>query len=254
MLLTPGETVLALVAGGVAGSFLNACAWRLPRGESLVKPRSRCVACGHPLGPLDLVPVLSYLWLRGRCRYCGGRIPPRYLVVELAAAGATLSAVHAAPDLLHAARTAVFLWFLILVTTTDLETGLIPDQAVGTAALLGVGTGLFLPETLLPGLYGALAGAGILYAIILASRGGMGGGDAKMAAVMGLFLGWQGLLLALFVAFVSGGLLAAGLLLTGRKERKDALPFAPFLALGGAVAQFWAGPLLAWYLSLGGWR
>ncbi|MGQ9533339.1 MAG: prepilin peptidase, partial [Desulfotomaculales bacterium] len=234
--------------------FLNACAWRLPRGESLVTPRSRCVACGHPLGPLDLVPVLSYLWLRGRCRYCGSRIPPRYLFVELAAVGATLSAVHAAPDLLHAARTAVFLWFLILVTATDLETGLIPDQAVWAALLLGLGTGAALPGALLPGLYGALAGAGILYAIILASRGGMGGGDAKMAAVMGFFLGWRGLLVALFVAFVAGGLLAAGLLLTGRKKRKDALPFAPFLALGGAVAHFWGEPLLAWYLSLGGWR
>ncbi|MBC7105224.1 MAG: prepilin peptidase, partial [Firmicutes bacterium] len=197
MLLTPGDTVLAVVAGGVAGSFLNACAWRLPRGESLVAPRSRCVACGHPLGPRDLVPVLSYLWLRGRCRHCGVRIPPRYLVVELAAVAAALAALYAAPGLIQAVRTAVFLWFLILVTVTDLETGLIPDEAVAGAALLGVGTGLFLPGTLLPGLYGALAGAGILYAIVLASRGGMGGGDAKMAAVMGLFLEWRGLLLAL---------------------------------------------------------
>mgnify|MGYP000330213919 CR=1 FL=1 len=254
MLLAPEEMVLAVLAGGVAGSFLNACAWRLPRGESLWRPRSRCVACGHPLQPLDLVPVLSYVWLRGRCRYCGVRIPLRYMLVELAAVAAALAALHAAPDLLQAARTAVFLWFLILVTATDLETGLIPDQAVWAAFLLGLGTGAALPGALLPGLYGALAGAVVFCAIVLASRGGMGFGDVKMAAVMGLFLGWRALPVALFVAFVAGGLVAAALLLTRRKQRKDALPFAPFLALGGAVTQFWGEPLLDWYFSFGGWR
>ncbi len=237
--------------GAAVGSFLNAAADRLVKGTSLLFPASHCDACQHTLGPLDMIPVVSYLALRGRCRYCGARIGARSLWVELGTAFSfTLAALafppHDTPGLFHLTLLSALLCILILVTVTDLEHGLILDRVIwpgialaGVAALTrGWAT---LPEFLL----GGAAGAGLIWLIRRIVPEGMGEGDVKLTAFIGLSCGLRGLGFALFIGFVVGGLIAAVLLATGRKKRGDTLPLGPFLALGGAVALLYTPQLLA---------
>lgn len=240
----------ALLLGAVVGSFLNVVIARLPRKESLVTPRSRCLTCGATIRWFDNFPLLSYLWLKGRCRDCGSRVGWRYPVVE----GAT--AVVFALSTLHLGLTLpllpalLFLSALVAVTAIDLEHQLIPDRIT----LPGVAVG-FLASLVIPGrawvdsLIGILVGGGIFFVIIALSRGGMGGGDMKLAAMVGAFLGWKPTLLALFLGVFLGGFVAVVLLLGGLRKRKDPIPFGPFVALGAAVSLFWGEGLLRWYLA-----
>lgn len=227
--------------GSAVGSFLNVVADRLPAGGSLLQPPSHCEACGRRLTALELLPVLSYLALGGRCRACGARIGLRTLLVELGSGALfALAAWRIVPAdwrgwatlLLSSAYLAV----LIAITATDLEHGLILDRVTFPAI------GLALVGALLAGwpglpyrLGGGLLGAGIFALIIALVPHGMGWGDAKLAGFVGLITGLPGVLFALFVAFVSGGLVAGVLLATGRRKRGDTLPLGPFLALGGAA-------------------
>lgn len=243
----------ALLLGAVVGSFLNVVITRLPRKESVVTPPSRCLACMAPIRWFDNLPLLSYLWLKGRCRECGSRIGWRYPVVEgVTAVVFALSLRHfgLTPALLPAL---LLLSALVAITAIDLEHGLIPDRIT----LPGIGVG-FLTGFLTPRLFwgdslmGILIGGGIFFVIILLSGGGMGGGDMKLAAMVGAFLGWKLMLVALFFGVFLGGVVAVTLLLSGRRRRKDPVPFGPFLAVGSTVSLFWGEGLLRWYL--GGFR
>jgi leader peptidase (prepilin peptidase)/N-methyltransferase len=240
---------VSALLGALIGSFLNVVIVRLPRGESLVAPRSRCRTCGTALQWFDNIPVLSFLALRGRCRTCGEAISPRYPVVEAVSALAFALAAWRMTTLGDLLIAWAFLAAMIAVAGIDLDHRIIPDRITVPGIVLGfvtsfLGTGVSWLDSLL----GALAGGGILFAVIVVSGGGMGGGDMKLGAMIGAFLGYRLALLALFLAVIVGGMVALGLLSTGIRKRKDAIPFGPFLAVAGAVAILWGEAILAWYL------
>jgi leader peptidase (prepilin peptidase)/N-methyltransferase len=239
--------ILAAMAGLLIGSFLNVCIHRLPRRLSVVFPPSRCPACGTILRPVDLIPVFSYLWLRGRCRSCGKGIALRYPMVELATAAGFGMAVARWGLGLAALQAAVFLSLLIVACGTDLETGTIPNRVTIPGTIAGLTLMAFDPAGLMPPVLGMIAGGGTLLLLALVSGGGMGGGDVKLGALMGAFLGWPDVGVALAVAFLAGGVVGMVLLASGRKRRRDPVVFGPFLAVGAVAALFWAASILNWY-------
>ncbi len=244
------EATFAGLLGAVFGSFLNVVAYRLPRRESLVKPRSRCPSCETPVRPYDNVPVLSWLLLRGHCRNCSARISPRYPLVEgataLLCAGAVLTHGSAAGIALSVA----LILLLVPAALIDLEYRIIPNKLTGAGALLALGLGTALDPAGEPTrlIAGAAAG-GFLLIAALAYPGGMGMGDVKLAGVMGLFLG-AAVAPAILIALLCGVLLGAAIVARkgARAGRKTAVPFGPFLALGGIVAVFAGQPIVNWYL------
>jgi leader peptidase (prepilin peptidase)/N-methyltransferase len=239
-----------IVLGLVIGSFLNVVIARVPEGRSVWRPRSACPGCQAPIAWYDNIPVLSFLALRGRCRACAMGIPWRYPLVEVSTAAAfALAYVHFGLTV-HFAVAAALLAALVAITAIDLRHQIIPD----VITLPGIAAGLL--ASLVPGrvswvesLIGIAVGGGIFLLIILVSGGGMGGGDMKLGAMLGAFLGWKLGLLALLIGVLSGGVVAICLLALGRKGRKEAIPFGPFLALGGAASLLWGHPILEWYLS-----
>lgn len=244
----------AFVLGAILGSFVNVLIYRLPRGESVIAPPSRCPSCERRLRWWENVPILSFLVLRGRCRTCGAGISPRYLLVELIVAGLFAYCAWQHGISWDAAACAVFGMLLVAVFFIDLEHRIIPDRITfpGMAAGL-VLSGLRDGVWGLAGAAGAAVGAGaVLLLIALLSRGGMGGGDVKLAAMMGAFLGWPLIGVGLFVGVIVGGAVAIVLLAAGLKGRKDHIPFGPALAVGGFVAMEWGQELLRWYLGVFG--
>ncbi len=243
--------VFVFLLGLVGGSFLNVVAWRIPRRESLVKPGSHCPECGHPLGSLELIPVAGFLWLRGRCRHCGARIPPRYPLLELATATLFLLLFWKFGPTGTALFYACLVLVLLATTCTDLMVRLIPNRILlaGLAAGLAL-LAVFRPESWLDAGIGLLVGGGLSLLAAEISRGGLGYGDVKLSGVIGFFLGWPNELAALFLAVLSGAAVGLGLVLAGVKTRKDYIPFGPFLALGALIGLFWGQALIHWYLSL----
>jgi leader peptidase (prepilin peptidase)/N-methyltransferase len=251
-------TIFWGLLGSAVGSFLNVVADRLPAGGSLLQPPSHCAACGRRLTALELLPVLSYLALGGRCRTCKASIGVRILVVEAGTGLAfALAACRTSPASLSGwvalILTSAYLAVLIAVTVTDLEHGLILDRVTFPAIGLGlVGALLAGWPGLLYRLGGGLLGAGVIALIIALVPHGMGWGDAKLAGFVGLIAGLPGVLFALFVAFVSGGLVAGALLATGRRKRGDTIPLGPFLALGGAAVLLYGQEMLRTFQALAG--
>jgi leader peptidase (prepilin peptidase)/N-methyltransferase len=244
------EGVLVFVLGLLTGSFLNVCICRLPKGESIVFPPSRCPACGRRLGAAELVPVFSWIRLRGRCRGCGASVDARYPVVELLT-GLVFVLLYRQLALTAAfATAAAFFSVLIIITFIDLEHQLIPNRLV--VVLLGIAAlrQIFWPEVALASaVWGAAAGAGILLAVAVISRGGMGGGDVKLMLPLGFYFGLQGTLLLLLLAFISGGMVGGLLLLLKIKGRKDPIPFGPFLVFGALVVALAGQQIIEWYLN-----
>ena len=242
---------LALLGGLLAGSFVTVVAHRVPRGESIVGPRSRCPGCGAQIAAYDNVPVLSWVVLRGRARCCGAAISPRYPLTEL-----TLGALYAATVLVlwdepgEIALGLVFVTTLVAVALTDLERRIIPNKILLVTAILGLAIAAVtdpgsLPERALA----ALAAGGLLFLAALAYPRGMGLGDVKLAAVMGLFLG-RNVGPAILVALLAGSLVGLAMIARhGAAARKQAIPFGPFLALGGVVGLLAGDELVDWYLG-----
>lgn len=276
--MDPGTVVTAILAallGAAVGSFLNVIAWRVPKGESLFRPGSRCTSCGKSIEWYDNVPVLSWLVLRGRCRSCGSSFSFRYALVELVTALLFAGALLQNGLNLLFARDAVFISLLVCAVLTDLDHWIILD----TVSIGGIFAGMAF--SLVPGGIGLLdsvltaAGAFTLFFLIrMASifflrkkagytkapeghedeadefQGGMGWGDIKLAAMIGAFLGPTSTIVALFAAFVSGALFGVVILAKGR-DRRVPVPFGPFMALGAILALF-AGPAIwALYWSTG---
>jgi leader peptidase (prepilin peptidase)/N-methyltransferase len=243
--------VAAALAGLLIGSFLNVVAWRLPRGESLSRPRSRCPQCETPIKPYDNVPVLSWLLLRGKCRHCGAQISPRYPLVEAATAALYVAVVVFLDGALDITLGLLLVTALIPITLIDLELRLIPNKITLPAAVAAVVAGVildvsFVPEQLIAG---AAAGGFFLLAAILYPRG-MGMGDVKLAGMLGLYLG-RAVAPAIFIALIAGVLVGAIVIarVGARAGRKTAVPFGPFLALGGLVALFVGDGLVDAYLD-----
>jgi leader peptidase (prepilin peptidase) / N-methyltransferase len=238
------EIALAAVIGAIVGSFLNVVVWRLPRGESLVKPRSRCPACDKPIAPYDNVPIVSWLLLQGRCRNCGARISPRYPLVELitAAAFAGVVAVRGFDEGL--VLELPFVAALIALAGIDYDHKLLPNKIVYPMAAYGlVATLLVDRDDLVENL---IAGGGAFLFLLLAALAyprGMGMGDVKLAGAMGLYLGLS-IVPALLTAFLAGSIVGLAIIAReGAAGRKKAVPFGIFLALGGIVGVL-AGPEL----------
>ena len=250
----PMLTLFALVAGAILGSFLNVCIVRLPAGESIVRPASHCRRCGAGIHPFDNIPLLSFMLLRGRCRRCGEPISRRYPLVE--ATTAVLFAILVATSALTPvlAIHALFLGALVVITFIDIEHQTIHDVITLPGIVIGlVAAALGLGPHLLDSVIGTLLGGGLLYIVAagyqaLTSVEGMGGGDIKLLAMIGAFLGWQGALLAVLLASASGSIYGALLILKRKGSSRIPIPFGPFLALGAACALFFGDALVEWYL------
>ena len=232
--------VLAGVAGLLVGSFLNVVAYRLPLRESLVHPRSRCPECGEPVRPYDNVPVLSWLILRGRCRFCSTSISPQYPLVEATTAALYVAVAVTADDALHAALGLLLVTALVPITLIDLEHRLIPNRITAAAAVAAVVAILaFDPGFIVEAAVAAAAAGGCFLLVAIISPRGMGMGDVKLVAMLGLYLG-RAIAPAIFIALVAGVVIGAAVIArVGMTEgRKTAVPFGPFLALGGLIAFF----------------
>jgi len=245
------EGVLVFVLGLLAGSFLNVCICRLPRGESIVFPPSGCPACGRRLGVAELVPVFSWLWQRGRCRGCAAAISWRYPVVELLTGCTFLLLLYQLGLTAAFAASAAFFAVVIVIAFIDLEYQLIPNRLVIVLLVVAAIRQIFWPEApLASAIYGALFGSLLLLALAILSGGGMGGGDVKLMLPLGFYSGLPETLLLLLLAFISGGLVGGALLLLKIKGRKDAIPFGPFLSTAALVTALAGRQILDWYFAL----
>lgn len=250
------------IFGLIIGSFLNCVIYRLKTKESIVSSRSHCPKCGHKLSWKDLVPVLGFLSLKGKCRYCFQKISWQYPAVEIMTALLFLLIVfYFSFDLLSAAYYLLLASFLVVILVYDLKYYLIADEIIYSAIaivflerilrfavnypLLSVG------EAILNPLISALSAAAFFAAMVFVSKEQwMGWGDVSLAFFMGLFLGFPNILLALFLAFMLGALVGIVLIIFGRKKMKSQVPFAPFLVWATFIALFWGERIIAWYLEL----
>jgi leader peptidase (prepilin peptidase)/N-methyltransferase len=254
-------TGLLLVACGLfglaVGSFLNVVIWRVPRKESVVRPPSHCPTCDEPIRAWDNIPVVSWVALRGRCRQCGGHIPARYPMVELVTAA--LFAGAALRFRTNWVLPAYLLFFaaLLAISVIDLEHYIVPNRIIwptGLASiplLIGAAAAGHEWHALRSAAIGGVAAWVFLLVLHLVNPRGMGFGDVRLAAVIGLYLGWLGMgqvALGLFLAFLAGSVVGIGLVLLRRRGMKSAVPFGPFLALGATIVVFAGHPLLHGYL------
>lgn len=251
--------------GAAVGSFLNVVIYRVPAGVSLLHPPSRCPTCHHPLRPHDNVPVLGWLWLKGRCRYCRTPIAPRYPLIE-ALTGALFLAAFWQFGLAWATVSAwLLLSWLICLTFIDFDTLTLPNVMTQSGLVLGLlvqtalvplqgeGTIAAIAQGLMPAIFGAVLGLWVFEIIgfvgsLLTGKTVMGGGDGKLAALLGAWLGWQGMLLSSFLACALGAFIGGGAIALGLIRRRHPIPFGPFLALGATLTLFWGDRLLGWYL------
>jgi len=254
-----GLIVAFALLGTAVGSFLNVCIDRLPVGKSLLYPPSHCDACQHRLSPIDLIPVFSYLWLRRRCRYCQAPIPRRLFWVEVGSGFLFAFTYWYFGLSVEFAITAFYGSLFIVLGVIDLEHGLILNKIVYPVAAVALIISVFLPQSevfLLPwpvslnGVIGGIIGFIFLLIPLLIYSGGMGWGDVKMAALIGLAIGFPLVLVALLLASILGGLVGGTLLLLKIKKRKDPIPFGPFLSLTTIATLLWGSDILNWYLGL----
>ena len=259
-IITVGFALLGLAVG----SFLNLCIDRLPGGKSIVRPGSHCDSCNQSLKAVDLVPVFSYIWLKGRCRYCGARIPLRSPVVEFATAAIFAFLAWHYGLSLELAFAVIYAGIFIVIFAIDLEQELILNIVVFPAMILAFAFSFFWggfeelwprigPGFVLSALLGGAVGFVLMLLPYLLTRGrGMGYGDVKLAAFIGLMSGFPLVLVALLVGIIAGGLVAVFLLLSRMvKSRKAAIPYGPFLAVGAMVALIWGDKIFHWWWAMG---
>lgn len=249
-------SVPAGIFGAVLGSFGNVLIWRLPRGESIARPPSHCPHCGQRIRLFDNIPVLSYLWLRGRCRDCGEPISLRYPLVELAAALLFAGAACAYGWSLGTLFYGFFLVALLVLAVIDIEHWLLPFAITIPMAALGllgaaVGATLSLIWALAGGALALLFFLGVTYlGRSVLKREAMGGGDVVFGLMAGMYLGVERTVVMIFLASLLGTLVSIPLLLTRRKRGSDPIPFGPFLSVAAAVAVFFGDGLVGWYIGL----
>jgi len=257
--------ILFAILGLVVGSFLNVCIDRLPQNKSIAYPPSHCEACQHKLAAKDLIPVFSYIRLRGHCRYCQVSIPRKLMWVELATAVIFAflywwCVIFSKPELGIVAFgvLALYACLFIIIFVIDLEHGLILNKVVYpgmvVALLLALYPWPWFSESIgMRVAYAALGGAAgfaIFLLIAIVSRGGMGWGDVKLAALMGLATGFPLVFLAIIMAAILGGMVAVALMIAKKRTRRQTIPFGPFLALAAMVTLLWGSNILNWYLGL----
>ncbi|MCC7185641.1 MAG: prepilin peptidase [Acidobacteria bacterium] len=256
--MTPMEIVVVGIFGLMVGSFLNVCIARLPRGESIVTPASTCPSCRRLIAWRDNIPVLSYLWLRGRCRQCAAPISVRYPLVEAGTAVAFVvqaMVMSGEPAGVALGSRLVLTALLITLAVTDAETFRLPNPLTYGGLIIGVGLSFVAPPGVQDAILGALLGAGVLLAIREAwlratGTDAMGLGDVKMLAMIGAFLGWPQVFVVLLLSTVVGAVVGVAVAASGGGSMRTKLPFGVFLAMAAYVASLVGDRLLAWYLGL----
>jgi leader peptidase (prepilin peptidase)/N-methyltransferase len=244
------------VAGVAVGSFLNVCIWRIPAGKSIVYTPSHCPHCAAPISHRDNIPLLSYLLLRGRCRSCGGGISLRYPAVEALTGILLVLLLYRFGVSPQWAVYSIFAAALIVISFIDVDHQIIPDVISLPGIVLGLlFSALGQGPPLIDSAIGVLVGGGILYAVAvgyhaLTGREGMGGGDIKLLAMIGAFLGWQAVFVTLILGSLAGSLVGIGLMLAQGKDSRVPIPFGPFLACGAFCALAFGEELIRWYLQL----
>lgn len=251
------EYAVMAVLGLIIGSFLNVCIYRMPRGCSIIFPYSKCPSCDMPIRAIDNVPIISYILLGGKCRYCKARISFRYPAVEALNAALYAAVLYRYGMGWHLPVYLAFVSALVVITFIDLEFQIIPDRIT----LGGIPAALLAGAFLLPdpmsraellgakaSVIGAASGFGLFYAVALLSRGGMGGGDIKLMAMIGGLMGWKAVLMTTLLGSFTGSVLGIFLMLFRGKGRKTKIPFGPFLALGALIALLFGEEILRWYL------
>lgn len=247
------DYTLICILGLVIGSFLNVCIYRIPIEKSIAFPPSHCTACKHKLNPLDLVPVFSYIFLRGRCRYCGEKISIRYPIIEILN-GLLYLIVYVKFGLdLITIKYCILVSLLIVISAIDFDTQFVFTSTTIFGGIVGI---LFIllqyvlyKNNVLDLILGGILGAIIIGLIVFLTRG-MGEGDIEIAAVCGLFLGVKGILLGLFLAIVLGGIIGIIVLILKLKKAKEKIAFGPFIAIGSLISMFYGAEILKMYWDL----
>lgn len=249
--------IFAFVLGAVVGSFLNVCICRLPEDKSVVFPPSACPKCGYQLRWYDNVPFISFLLLRAKCRSCHAPISWRYPLVEALNGLLTLLLFMKFGISLTFLAMFIFCSSLVVITIIDLDHQIIPDEISLPGIVVGFIFACFLPwNGWLNSLLGILLGGGSLFLVAwgyekLTGKEGMGGGDIKLLAMMGAFLGWRSVLFIIFSASLVGSVIGVTAMLIQKKDGKLAIPFGPFLAFGAILYVFYGRQIITWYLSIG---
>ena len=248
--------ILWFVVGTAMGSFLNVCIMRIPHGQSVVSPGSFCPQCKHPVRWFDNVPLLNFVWLKARCRSCGRRLSWRYPFVECLNGLGYLAVVAQFGFSMDALVYALFLSILLVVAMIDFDHLMIPDVISLPGIVIGFFASAFIVQVgWLGSLLGIVLGGGILWILAILSpylfgKEGLGGGDIKLMAMIGAFLGWQAVVMILFLASFAGAVVGVGLMAFRRIERGQYLPFGPFLAAGAVALLFFHRELFRIYESL----
>ena len=251
-------SVFAFIFGMLVGSFLNVCICRMPKNESVVSPPSHCPFCSYQIRWYDNIPLFSYLLLRGKCRGCGAHISLQYPLVELLnGVIALLLFIRLGPTPAFAALF-LFCSALVVITFIDIEHQIIPDEISLSGIVIGFVLSFVIPgHHWLDSLLGILLGGGSLLLVaylyhLLTGKEGMGGGDIKLLAMMGAFLGWKAVPFIIFASSLVGSVIGISIMLVQKKNSKLAIPFGPYLALGAVLYIFYGKVLIRWYLSLSG--
>ena len=250
------EISIILILGLIIGSFSNVCIFRIPKNESIVFPASHCPNCHTPIKAIDNVPILSFLLLKGKCRKCGEKISIRYPVVEF-----LTGAIYLLIFLIYGRSYQTLIYALlssalIIISFIDLDVQIIPDEISLPGIVIGLALSFIVPYiSYLNSLLGIIAGGGIIFLIALAGlaifkKEAMGGGDVKLSAMIGAFIGWKYIIVSLFIGFFIGAIAGILLILLKIRNRDDLVPFGPFIVLGSFITLLWGENILSWYLGL----
>lgn len=249
-----------LILGLIVGSFLNVCIYRIPRDISIIRPSSTCPSCNAPIKPWNNIPILSYMLLRGKCSKCGEGISARYPFVELLNGIFYLALFNQFGLGWHLPFLFIYASAMIVITFIDFDFQIIPDVITLPGIVIGLlGASFIIPDPFLDitsivgfknSIYGLLLGGGLFYLIAVLSRGGMGGGDIKMMAMVGAFMGWKAVLITTFLGSLTGSIAGIFLMLFKDKGRKAKIAFGPFLALGSLISLFFGKDILRWYFGI----
>ncbi|HPT77847.1 MAG TPA: prepilin peptidase [Candidatus Atribacteria bacterium] len=248
---------LVFLLGLFIGSFFNVCIYRIPYERSIVFPPSHCPSCSHRLGTLDLIPVFSYLLLKGKCRYCGSRISVQYPLIELLTGGVFLYLYLHFGLTWQLLTSIVLVSLLLIMTVIDIKHMIIPDELVAfgiVSAFIFQIAGIS-QIGYLSAIYGTLLGGGVflliaLFSMLVLKKEGMGGGDIKLMAMIGALTGWKATLLSMVLSVYLGGLLGGILLLLKVKRRGDYIPYGPFIAMAAVISLLWGDNIISWWLAL----
>jgi len=249
------EIILIFILGLIVGSFSNVCIYRIPRNESIIYPASHCPKCRSNIKPVDNIPLLSYILLKGRCRSCKSKISIQYPIVEL-----LTGLIYLIIYLIYALSIQSLIYIilssvLIIIAFIDLNEQIIPDVISLPGIVTGFIISFFVPYiSFINSALGVVVGGGIILIIgmggsVIFKKEAMGGGDVKLAAMIGAFLGWRYVIISLFLGFFLGALAGIFLILAKIKSREDVVPFGPFIVLGSFITLLWGDKIISWYIG-----